>query len=178
VSHRVIRKSKLAGVQDARVLVETVLMAELLAPSDTIWLISPWISDVAIFDNGGGGFGSVFPEAGERQIRLSEVLISLATAGVSLVIAVRPDDLNAPFLNAIKELEERSDHALVQTSAELHEKTLAGADFVLSGSMNFTTAGLDHNEEQVRLDLEPEVVAATRRELRARWGPKVGGQSP
>lgn len=176
MSHRVIRKSKLAGVQDARVLVETVLAAELLAPSDTLWLVSPWISDVPVFDNRGGGFSSVFPDSGERLIRLSEVLTDLALRGGSVIVALRPDDLNTPFLQAIQHLGQQSDDVVVQTSNDLHEKTLAGDDFVVSGSMNFTVAGLDHNEEQVRLDLEPEVVAAARRELRARWGPGSDGR--
>ena len=155
-------------MRDARTLLETVLAAECLRPSEVLWVVSPWISDVPVFDNRGGSFSYVFANAGERELRLSEVLTRLAEAGTAVIIATRDDPHNASFLAA---LATGGGEISVVTSAELHEKTLAGDDFVLSGSMNFTQAGLDWNEEQVTLDTDPETVAAARRDLRSRWGP-------
>jgi hypothetical protein len=152
-------------------LIETVFAAECLSPSDVVWVVSPWISDVLVFDNRGGSFGHLFPEAGERELRLSEVLLRLAAAGTTIVVATRDDPKNNPFLTAVSVGKRGSDDIRVVKSNDLHEKTLAGNDFVLSGSMNFTQAGLDWNEEQVTLDTDAETVAAARRDLRDRWGP-------
>ena len=174
-SRRVIRKSRLAGLRDARTLLETLLAAECLRPSEVLWVVSPWISDIAVFDNRGGSFRYVFADAGERELRLSEVLLRLAEAGTSVIVAIRDDPHNAPFLAALSAGGAPGHEIRVVTSAELHEKTLAGDDFVLSGSMNFTQAGLDWNEEQVTLDTDPETVAAARRDLRSRWGPAQPG---
>jgi phosphatidylserine/phosphatidylglycerophosphate/cardiolipin synthase-like enzyme len=171
MTRRVIRKSRLAGLRDARTLLEIVLAAECVEPSEVLWVISPWISDVPVFDNRGGSFRVVLADAGERDVRLSEVLVRLAENGSTVVVATRDDDKNAPFLAALANHTSDRGTIDVLTSNDLHEKTLAGDDFVLSGSMNFTQAGLDWNEEQVTLDTDPETVAAARRDLRSRWGP-------
>lgn len=150
---------------------ETLLAAECLHPSGVLWVVSPWISDVPVFDNRGGAFGHVFPDAGERELRLSEVLLRLASGGTTIVVATRDDQKNGPFLTALAAGVRADEDIRIVKSNDLHEKTLAGDDFVLSGSMNFTQAGLDWNEEQVTLDTDSETVAAARRDLRSRWGP-------
>jgi phosphatidylserine/phosphatidylglycerophosphate/cardiolipin synthase-like enzyme len=174
MSHRTIRKSKLAGTSDARSVVETILLAEALRPSEVLWIVSPWITDVVVFDNRGGAFSTLFPEAGERQIRLSEVVGLLVAQGTDVVVATRRSTINDPFLTSLASAAVSEGRLHRRESDELHEKTLAGDDFVLSGSMNFTASGLDHNEEQVRLDLAPETVSAARQDLRNRWGPSTG----
>src|SRR5689334_10684209 len=98
MSHRTIRKSKLAATSDARHIVETILLAEVLRPSGTLWIVSPWITDVVIFDNRGGAFSTLFPGVGERQIRLSEVISLLVAEGAQVVIATRRSTINDPFL--------------------------------------------------------------------------------
>src|SRR5581483_1422998 len=141
MTRRVIRKSRLAGMRDARTLLEVVLAAECLEPSKVLWVVSPWISDIPVFDNRGGSFGLVLEDAGEREIRLSELLIRLATMGSTIVVAIRDDEKNVPFLAALRDRPPYRGTIEVVTSNELHEKTLAGEDFVLTGSMNFTQAG-------------------------------------
>jgi hypothetical protein len=176
MTRRIIRKSRLAGMRDARTLLEIILAAECVRPSKVLWLISPWISDVSVFDNRGGSFGLVMSDAGERELRLSEIVIRLAERGTSVIVATRDDPKNAPFLAAIGQRSKPIlEGVVVRVSNDLHEKTLAGDDFVLTGSMNFTHAGLDWNEEQVTLDLDTETVAAARRDLRSRWGPPDDG---
>ena len=32
-------------------LLQTILVAELIAPSQCLWLVSPWISDIPVVDN-------------------------------------------------------------------------------------------------------------------------------
>jgi phosphatidylserine/phosphatidylglycerophosphate/cardiolipin synthase-like enzyme len=97
----------------------------------------------------------------------------LAECGSTVVVAIRDDEKNAPFLAALESRVTYRGTIDVSTSNELHEKTLAGDDFVLTGSMNFTQAGLDWNEEQVTLDTDAETVAAARRDLQSRWGPRL-----
>src|SRR5262249_47181747 len=104
------------------------------------------------------------------EILFSDVLSHLAGQGCAVSIAIRRVPENDRFLYAL-EADVRSGLVAITFEPELHEKTLAGDDYVLSGSMNFTYSGLELNEEYVRLDVDPSVVALTRQQLRSRWGP-------
>ncbi len=57
VSHtRKIFRTKATGNSEVRELLETVLVSELIMPSPTIWLVSPWITDLEILDNRSAAF--------------------------------------------------------------------------------------------------------------------------
>jgi hypothetical protein len=152
---RLVRKSTRAGLRDARILLQQVLVAELMAPGRRLHLRSPWITDVAVIDNRGGRFDPLFPDIGQREIVLSEILGVLAAAGTQVAVECRLDDINRPFLLAVR----RSEAIRVFTNDDLHEKLLALDDCILSGSMNFTAAGLDRNDEQLSIDTDAAVVA-------------------
>ena len=48
---RVIRKSQTRSSTEAASLLANLFAAELVSPSECIWLVSPWISDIQILDN-------------------------------------------------------------------------------------------------------------------------------
>ena len=79
-----------------------MFLGELLAPGgERAWLVSPWISNVVLFDNRAGGFGSINPEWGSREIRLVEVLTDVMTRGTALGIATSLDNHNDPLIDAL-----------------------------------------------------------------------------
>ena len=51
MTSRQIFKGQGKAEREAERLLQTILLAELVAPSEVIWLISPWVTDVAILDN-------------------------------------------------------------------------------------------------------------------------------
>ena len=165
---RVIRKSSVRASQDLRDLIQGVLVAELLNPSKEFWLISPWVSDVAVIDNSDGSFSGLDPSWPSRELGLAEVLARLTRVGTEVRVDVRPIDHNKVFLD-------RLDHAAtpgrlkVRVSPVLHEKGMLADGFVISGSMNFTQNGLNLLDEVVRLDVAPDTVAQARLDFLARW---------
>ena len=98
---RRIFKSAVTSQSLIRELLQLILLGELMAPSgQRVWFVSPWISNVDIFDNRAGGFNAVNPEWGARQIRLVEVAVELMVRGCPLGVATSLDDHNVAFLDS------------------------------------------------------------------------------
>ena len=149
---------------EIRELLEGIFVAELLVPSESIWLVSPWISDIDILDNRCGQFSSLVPTWGHRRIRLSEVFGQLMNKSQVHVVA-RPDSHNDAFLRKMDDLSRATDgtsslHVTIRDT--LHLKGLLGQDYYLSGSMNLTYNGVEVNHEGVSLDRSPEAIAEAR----------------
>lgn len=149
---------------EIREMLEGIFVAELLVPSESIWLVSPWISDIDILDNRCGQFSSLVPTWGLRRIRLSEVFAHIM--GQSRVhIVARPDSHNDAFLRKMDDLSRASDDAdnlHVTIRDTLHLKGLLGQDYYLSGSMNLTYNGVEVNHEGVTLDRSAKGIAEAR----------------
>jgi hypothetical protein len=149
----------------------------MMAPSQCLWLVSPWISDIPIIDNRAGTFDALDSSWGPRVLRLGEVIARSLQVGTTVVVATRPLPHNRPFLSHLASTASDlgADSALLLNEAEdLHEKGLLGDDFYLSGSMNFTYGGVELLEETVKFDTADDVVAQARLVYYERWG----GQLP
>lgn len=171
---RVIRKSKLRASTDAAKLLAAVFSAELLAPSRTLWLVSPWISDVGVIDNRAASFGPL-DAWGPRSVRLSEVLVALAGRGTFVVVATTPAPTNEPFRHALGRLfeERRIGDQLkvhVDDTGALHAKAITGDDFAIEGSMNITYHGITVREEFLQLRTDEAYVAQARMDAYDRFG--------
>jgi phosphatidylserine/phosphatidylglycerophosphate/cardiolipin synthase-like enzyme len=57
----------------------------------------------------------------------------------------------------------------VDRVAEVHEKTFCGDDWLLTGSMNFTTRGITLNDEAVRYVVGGPEPGQARLDLERRW---------
>ncbi len=154
--------------QDLRDLVQGVLVGELLAPSREFWLVSPWVSDVAVIDNSDGSFNGLDPDWPAQGIGLLQVLVALTTAGSTVWLETRPDEHNKRFVDRLT-ASTGGQGVEVRFSQVLHEKGMSGDGFVISGSMNFTVNGLFLLDEVVRLDTDPDAVAQARMAFRSRW---------
>lgn len=163
---RTIRSNPRAGVRVNDVL-SAALISELLNPSRDLWLVSPWVSDIVALDNRDARLLGVLDESYTREVHLSEVLAHLFFAGCELHIAVRPDDHNDQFLDRLQRRLGRSFD--LHQGPDLHEKTLCGDDWLITGSMNFTWRGLAMNDEAVTYTVDRTAAARARLDLEHRW---------
>jgi len=172
-SGRQIFKSSQQCRHEVRELLQGVFVGELLSPSETLWIITPWISDIAVVDNRSGGFDGLVPEWGPREIRLRELLGRLLAQGGQIVIATRPDNHNQVLVGALRaqaELEGTSSSLTVHLVESLHEKGMCGDSFYLSGSMNLTFNGVEILEETIRYEVEADAISRIQITYRGRWG--------
>ena len=166
-----------AGVLE---LLRSVFVAELLSPSTTIWLVSPWFSEVPILDNRLEGFRHLEPQWPRAEIRLGTILATLAERGTKLVMVARPmrrvapDEASSVTERFLSDLERRVSDAAYLTIHRnfdrVHTKGLLGDRYLLSGSMNFTYSGVKINDELVRFTTSEAEAAEARMEFRGLWG--------
>jgi len=150
-------------------LVEAVLVSELIQASEEIWLVSPWISDIGVVDNGAHAFDDLLSDPSGRRYRLSDILAALASRGSRLRIVTRNDEHNDTFVSQVERGCQGFDLRVVRHD-DLHEKTMCGEDWVISGSMNFTYNGLLKNDEATSFTWDVPTAASARLEFRERWG--------
>lgn len=170
---RRISRSTLSYRYEIRELLEAIFVAELVAPSDRLWLVSPWVSDVVVIDNAAGAYEPLTMEWGARGLRLSEVLTALLRRETVVTLATRPIPESEAFVDQVSnELAVRGgdpSRLRVHRSELLHEKGLLGSGYHLSGSMNFTWNGIELLEEAVLYETDPAFVAQARLDFERRW---------
>jgi phosphatidylserine/phosphatidylglycerophosphate/cardiolipin synthase-like enzyme len=153
-------------------LLTAVFAAELLKPSAELWLVSPWIRDVAVLDNRAGDFAAIQPAWAQREIRLLDCLEALLARGASVHVKTS-DDLASRGLLDILERRARDIGATEQlhtrTNSLLHTKGLLTSRCLIRGSMNFTFRGVELNEEAVTYDVDPAAIAEMRIAFADQW---------
>ncbi len=157
---------------EIREMLEGIFVAELLVPSDSLWLVSPWITDIDILDNRAGQFSSLVPTWGLRRIRLSEIFAHIMERS-NVYIVARPDAHNDSFLQKMRDLSRASDspsNLRVVIRDMLHLKGLLGQDYYLKGSMNLTYNGVEVNHEGVSLDRSSIAIAEARIHFQENYG--------
>jgi hypothetical protein len=149
-----------------------IFAAELLAPSRSLWLVSPWIRDVPILDNTTGSFLALCPDFPLTEVRLSLVLRQLLAGGSQLIIAARPDPGNTQVYDSLRGI--GSDDTLIfHERSELHAKGIVGDAFSLVGSMNLTYNGLDRLTEMLIFETDRRAVDQLRLSFRREYGGKA-----
>ncbi|TIW73649.1 MAG: phosphatidylserine/phosphatidylglycerophosphate/cardiolipin synthase family protein [Mesorhizobium sp.] len=163
---RRIFKSAVTSQNLIRELLQLMFLGELLAPGgERAWLVSPWISNIILFDNRAGGFGTVNPEWGNREIRLIEVVTDMMARGTALGIATSLDDHNDPLIEALMMAADEAGLAnklSIVRREHLHIKGVLLKRGLLTGSMNLTYSGLELNDEMVVYDTIPKTLAEAR----------------
>lgn len=152
-----------------RELLQMVFAAELISPSHSLWLVSPWIRDIPVLDNTTGSFLSLCPDFPLSEIRLSLVLRQLLARGVQVVIATRPDPENAQVYDSLRGIG-ADDSLIFQEHAELHAKGIVGDAFSLIGSMNLTYNGIDRLTEMLIFETDRAKVEQLRLSFRKAYG--------
>lgn len=153
---------------------QSLFVSELLSPSERLWLISPWISDIAILDNTARQFCALNPDWPATHIRLSAILFTLVESGSQIVVIANEDIHNQEFLSHMGQHKKRyPEQIFLITQANLHEKGILGDTFTLDGSMNFTFNGVNVNEEHLIYRCDPAIVAERHLTLMNRWGDQL-----
>jgi hypothetical protein len=171
---RIIRKGRLVASLDVQNALESLFVAETLNGSAEFWIVSPWLSDVAIVDNRGGRFAHL-SELGDRKLKLTDVLLYLVDRFDTKVTVVVSDDgwasearrvIPAAFSQVGK-----SGHLNmhVRSRDHLHDKIVATSDWLVSGSMNFTKQGITVRDEHVDIETDPGMIAPILIDLRNRY---------
>lgn len=155
------------GVRD---LFQTLFAAELLSPSNKLWLFFAWISDVEILDNSGRRFAAIEPDWPAAPIRLSQVLGALLARGTQVRLVIREHGHNEYFIARLQSLKERfGDQLKWVVERDFHAKGLLGDDYFLSGSMNLTFNGISVNGEHLILRTDPAAIAEQAEQLHLQW---------
>lgn len=150
-------------------IVGTALVSELLDPGKTLWVVSGWISDVKVLDNSHGAYDSILGEDPPSTCRLSHMLALVADAGVKICVATRPNPHNTIFLDHLLQEIRGESRLRVIRDPNMHEKTLCGNDWIMTGSMNFTKNGMADSEESMIYRTSDPSVAQAHIDFRARW---------
>lgn len=151
-------------------LLQSIFVAELLSPGMRLWIVSPWVSDIAVVDNSARSFSTLCPEWQAAPIRLSAVLTALMERGTQIVLIVNQTSHNDDILARMEQLSSSMPGKLIcHREADLHEKGLLGDHFTLNGSMNLTYNGVHVNDEYLIYDCVPAAVEQRRLELENRW---------
>jgi phosphatidylserine/phosphatidylglycerophosphate/cardiolipin synthase-like enzyme len=167
---RRIFKSTTTGSALIRELLQLMFLAELLNPSDEIWIVSPWISDVVILDNRAGGFDVINPEWRRREIRLIDLVIQVLSSGSNVVVVTRPDKHNLSFLGNLLDLVKEAtldDQIKIVKRENLHTKGILTGSGLLLGSMNLTYRGFELNDEVIEYDTSRRRLAQARQSFAA-----------
>jgi phosphatidylserine/phosphatidylglycerophosphate/cardiolipin synthase-like enzyme len=138
---------------------------ELLSPSQNVFLVAPWISNIVVFDNRLGQFSALNPDWGKREIQLVDVLVSVAANGSQVHVLTRPDSHNQYVERRLKEAMSDaglSDSLNWMARPALHSKGLLTDRFYLDGSMNLTERGVHLNDETIAVSYEKDDIARAR----------------
>lgn len=126
---------------------------------DEVWLVSPWITDFELIDNSVSQWNALVSNFDARYIRFSEVLISLARAGVRIYVVTRDDPINTPFLSNLKYQLAGRDLVSICFKQSLHTKGILCQEAFIEGSLNLTYSGVEANDETVVLHTDPQIIS-------------------
>ncbi len=146
-------------------LLQFLFVGELLSPSNRIWLVTPWISNVPILDNRTGSMSALDPTWGKRKIRLIEVLLRLMNLDVEVMIVTRPDEHCKRFTTILNDAVADygiEDRIQIIFRKELHTKGFLTQASMITGSMNLTYNGLYLLDESVIFDTDAQYIGQTR----------------
>ncbi|BEU04244.1 hypothetical protein OAG1_30440 [Agarivorans sp. OAG1] len=165
------RTSRQAEIQD---VLCGLLTAEVIRPSHTLWLVSPWVTDLELLDNRTGNFDYLEPAWGQRKVQITELLTRMLANGGRLKLVTNRDAHNARFLRHITDRAEGygvSERLSVLQKDKLHTKGILGEHYYLHGSMNLTIGGVEINDEQINLSTDKQSIAEARLTFRKHYGP-------
>ncbi|MBO6947186.1 MAG: hypothetical protein JJ855_04320 [Rhodospirillales bacterium] len=151
-------------------VLQSLFVMEALYPSDPIWILSGWISDIPVIENGAREFGAIDPDWPTGKVRFSHVLKTILSRAGRIALVLRDVEHNERFLDHLAPLKREFPRQLWWVLGEYeHQKGIIGRNFDLAGSMNFTHHGTTVNGEHLILRTAPEIVAARRLELANQW---------
>lgn len=136
------------GRRDVQELLHGLFVAELIQPSDELWIVSPWISNIIVINDQAGRLRFLH-DSGQTRVRLLSAIGALARLGGTIHIVTRPTD-NEAFVASVKSLRQSvGDSVRLCFRQTLHAKGIAGDGYAVTGSMNLTWSGTEKWDELV-----------------------------
>lgn len=166
ISRRIF-KTQLTGPATLKELLQTMFASEMLLTGERVWVVSPWVTNVALLDNRSGNFDALNPEWGHRAVRVAEILSFLMTRGNHVVVVTRDLEINKGLMTVLEDEVRRldlQDQLSIILREQLHSKGILLSRSMLLGSMNLTYSGIEINDESVEFVIDPEDIARTRLE--------------
>ena len=133
-------------------LLQNIFISEIIHPSKDLWVISPWISNIEIFDNRGGAFTSLCPDWQGLTVRLQQILVLLMSFDTKVIIISNLDNHNDRFFAGIAQKSEDTglgDKLTLLRRNTLHTKGIFSQHGSLTGSMNLTFNGMKILDEHI-----------------------------
>lgn len=147
-------------------MLQVLFGLELAAPSERIWVVAPWQSDIPVLDNRSGEFSAVGPGWPLRMVRLSEVLSASLDRGSIVTTVMNDEPSNLAMRGAVEALQTAyPERCRLIIEEQVHEKGIVTDHAYLSGSMNWTFSGQKANLEKVSLSTDPATIAVQQLEL-------------
>jgi hypothetical protein len=162
MSSRILRSQ--IGKPALRDLLISVFIAEMMNPSEELYLISPFLSNVPLIDNQLDQYTDLFPLNNSKNIYLSDILLSLVWKGSAVRVICDPDRKETQGF-----IHEVYDKVELRKLEPNHEKGLFTDHIYLHGSMNFTYRGMFVNLEKIQSTCKPSEVRQNLIAARGRW---------
>jgi hypothetical protein len=147
-----------------RDLLISVFITELMKPSEEMYLISPFLSNVPLIDNHLDQYSDLFPFVKSKWVYLSDILATLAWKGSSVRVICDPERPESQGF--ISELRGKVEMRKLESN---HEKGLFTERVYLHGSMNFTYRGVYVNLEKIQTTYQTSEVHQNLIAARGRW---------
>ena len=157
---------------EIREVLQAVFTAELLLPSKSLWLVSPWITNESMINNETGSFRALTSDSTRTHLGLAQILSMLFEKGTAIHVVTKPL-VSTNFVQHLRRLCRsgiESGRVQIIEKEELHAKGLIGDTYCISGSMNFTFSGMTRNSEILSLTTDKERISRLRTEVKAEYG--------
>ena len=127
-------------------------------------LISPWLSNIPLIDNRFGQFRALASERNKTKLHLGDILTLLAARRTQVRILYRTptNETTRQFVESLQNV----DNIECRAKHDLHEKGLITSHFYVHGSMNFTYAGVNINDESVEITKDEATIWRALQEAR------------
>lgn len=157
------------GRREVQEVLHGLFVGELIQPSEELWIVSPWISNITVITDQAGRLRFLH-DSGQSRVRLLSAIAALARLGAIINIVTRPTD-NETFVASVESLmQARGENSVRLLLREtLHAKGIAGDGYAVTGSMNLTWSGTEKWDELVELSTGTEA-AQIRSKLREAYG--------
>lgn len=151
-------------------LMQSLFVAESLAPSDPLWILSGWISDIPVINNGVREFSVIDPDWPTGTVNLTQAFRTIVSKGGRIALVLRDVVQNQRFVDGLIPLKREFGNRIWWALGEHeHAKGIVGRAFDLSGSMNFTNRGITISGEHLIYRTASETIAGRRLELANQW---------
>lgn len=148
-------------------LLHSLFLAEALAPSKWIYVVSPWTRNIPVLDNRSGAFQWLDEDWPVSRVRLLDWVKTVVRGGsyVQFVDTECDDDAARVFYEEVEQvrrdlgsespgrLREIKKTGSLQQSGGNHLKGVFSQRFALKGSMNFSMHGLTMHTENITVEL-------------------------